>query len=182
MVFTISGIENPERARLRSLALEMGAEYTAQWEGGRCTHLVTPFRNTPKCRQMMSSNQGGIAVLPQFIDDCHRAGRRLGESLYRLDDWNGKAKDRDDDVGEEEDSSSDSDGSTDNSESTTIDILSSDTDSNSESDGDYNRNPPDLTRLPALPMFFTGYKFTLSNELAPEDRRRALRLIYAANG
>lgn len=39
VVFTISGIQNPDRADMRTMALEMGAKYKPDWDGS-CTHLV----------------------------------------------------------------------------------------------------------------------------------------------
>lgn len=39
VVFTISGIVNPERAELRAKALEMGAKYKPNWDH-HCTHLM----------------------------------------------------------------------------------------------------------------------------------------------
>lgn len=39
VVFVISGIQNPERADMRSKALEMGAKYKQDWGRG-CTHLM----------------------------------------------------------------------------------------------------------------------------------------------
>lgn len=39
VVFTISGIVNPERASLREKALEMGAKYKPSWDN-YCTHLM----------------------------------------------------------------------------------------------------------------------------------------------
>lgn len=39
VVFTISGIQNPDRADIRTMALEMGAKYKPDWDGS-CTHLV----------------------------------------------------------------------------------------------------------------------------------------------
>lgn len=39
VVISISGIQNPERADIRSNALEMGAKYKADWDNS-CTHLT----------------------------------------------------------------------------------------------------------------------------------------------
>lgn len=39
VVFVISGIPNPDRANLRSKALEMGAKYKPDWDN-TCTHLM----------------------------------------------------------------------------------------------------------------------------------------------
>lgn len=51
VVFVLSGFVNPERGILRSQALEMGAEYRADWTSD-CTLLVCAFPNTPKFRQV----------------------------------------------------------------------------------------------------------------------------------
>lgn len=39
VTFTISGIQNPERAEMRSLAMKMGAKYKQDWDSS-CTHLM----------------------------------------------------------------------------------------------------------------------------------------------
>lgn len=59
VVFALSGFVNPERASLRSKALEMGAEYQPDWTSD-CTILVCAFPNTPKFRQVKSD--GGTIV------------------------------------------------------------------------------------------------------------------------
>ena len=51
MVFTISGIVNPERRKLRDKACAMGARYRPQWTKD-CTHLVGVFVDAPKHREM----------------------------------------------------------------------------------------------------------------------------------
>jgi hypothetical protein len=51
VVFVLSGFVNPERATLRSQALEMGAEYRPDWTSD-CTLLVCAYSNTPKFRQV----------------------------------------------------------------------------------------------------------------------------------
>ncbi len=51
VVFVLSGFVNPERAALRSQALEMGAEYRPDWSS-ECTLLVCAYSNTPKFRQV----------------------------------------------------------------------------------------------------------------------------------
>ncbi|KAJ6700858.1 DNA REPAIR PROTEIN XRCC1 [Salix koriyanagi] len=51
VVFVLSGFVNPERATLRSQALEMGAEYRPDWTSD-CTLLVCAYSNTPKSRQV----------------------------------------------------------------------------------------------------------------------------------
>jgi len=39
VVLVISGYQNPHRANLRAMALEMGARYKSDWDSS-CTHLV----------------------------------------------------------------------------------------------------------------------------------------------
>jgi DNA-repair protein XRCC1 len=39
VVLVVSGYQNPHRASLRSMALEMGACYKSDWDSS-CTHLV----------------------------------------------------------------------------------------------------------------------------------------------
>ena len=50
-VIVISGIENPDRRRLRDQALAMGAQYRPNW-CPEATHLICPFSNTPKYREV----------------------------------------------------------------------------------------------------------------------------------
>ncbi|XP_065009719.1 DNA-repair protein XRCC1 isoform X2 [Musa acuminata AAA Group] len=68
VVFALSGFVNPERATLRSKALEMGAEYQPDWTSD-CTILVCAFPNTPKFRQVKSD--GGTIVSKDWISECH---------------------------------------------------------------------------------------------------------------
>ncbi|XP_064969097.1 DNA-repair protein XRCC1-like isoform X2 [Musa acuminata AAA Group] len=68
VVFVLSGFVNPERATLRSKALEMGAEYQPDWTSD-CTILVCAFPNTPKFRQVKSD--GGTIVSKDWISECH---------------------------------------------------------------------------------------------------------------
>lgn len=56
VVFVISGIQNPERADLRSKALALGAKYSADWTDS-CTHLICAFKNTPKYREVQGKGQ-----------------------------------------------------------------------------------------------------------------------------
>ena len=51
----LSGFVNPERSTLRSQALDMGAEYRADWTSDY-TLLVCAFVNTPKFRQVQADN------------------------------------------------------------------------------------------------------------------------------
>lgn len=40
VVIVISGIQNPDRADLRTKALSMGAKYKPDWDDNTCTHLM----------------------------------------------------------------------------------------------------------------------------------------------
>lgn len=42
VILVISGIQNPDRANLRTMALEMGAKYKPDWDS-TCTHLMLDF-------------------------------------------------------------------------------------------------------------------------------------------
>lgn len=68
VVFVLSGFVNPERGILRSQALEMGAEYQADWTSD-CTLLVCAFPNTPKFRQVKADC--GTIVSKEWILECH---------------------------------------------------------------------------------------------------------------
>lgn len=59
VVFTISGIQNPERGQLRIKGLEMGAQYRPDWSTD-CTVLVCAFMDTPKFKQVQAD--GGSIV------------------------------------------------------------------------------------------------------------------------
>ena len=47
----ISGIQNPERGRIREAAIKLGAMYAPDWDQSS-THLVSAFANTPKGAQV----------------------------------------------------------------------------------------------------------------------------------
>lgn len=72
VVFVLSGFVNPERSTLRSQALEMGAEYRADWTSD-CTLLVCAFPNTPKFRQVESDC--GTIVSKEWISECYNQKR-----------------------------------------------------------------------------------------------------------
>ncbi|KAJ3054105.1 hypothetical protein HK102_011575, partial [Quaeritorhiza haematococci] len=61
----------------------MGARYSGDWDS-RCTHLICPFKNTPKYNQVKSSGHGAI-VRPDWIEECHRRKKRLPEKHFLLD-------------------------------------------------------------------------------------------------
>jgi hypothetical protein len=62
VTFAISGIQNPERARLRGQAEEMGAEYRFDW-GDDCTLLVCAVKGTPRFKQVNTVNLSPLFVL-----------------------------------------------------------------------------------------------------------------------
>jgi hypothetical protein len=197
----------------------MGAQYSPQWQPDRSTHLITPFLNTPKYQQMISSGRG-VALRPNYIYDCQQAGRRLEEAGYRLRDIRNYQPSDDDseDSSDAGSSSSGDDGTTadesgyssEGSNSEVIEIRSSPEEAEGEEQlsGEYNQDSgapnqgalvehqashldstithdvvPDLSRLPELPMFFTGYSFVLDEcSLSLNDLNRIRRLIYEANG
>ena len=75
----ISGIQNPDRARLRDAALKLGARYASDWGPG-ATHLVCAFRNTPKYIQVKQA--GGMIVTAGWVAECERKGSRAAESMF----------------------------------------------------------------------------------------------------
>lgn len=112
VVLVISGIGNPERATLRDLALQMGADYRPQvriltfmkkavacellrwfvffffffkWDN-QATHLVAEFPDTAKVREAQASH--GYVVTADWLRDCYSQKKRLPAEKYanRLDD------------------------------------------------------------------------------------------------
>lgn len=69
VVLVLSGFINPERGILRSQALEMGAEYRADWTSD-CTLLICAFPNTPKFRQVEADC--GTIVSKEWLLECHK--------------------------------------------------------------------------------------------------------------
>ncbi|KAJ8984372.1 hypothetical protein NQ317_003520 [Molorchus minor] len=81
VTLVISGIQNPDRANLRTSALSMGAKYKPVWENG-CTHLICAFANTPKFKEVKGK---GKIVTKKWIEDCYRQRKRLPWRRYALD-------------------------------------------------------------------------------------------------
>ncbi|XP_058822954.1 DNA repair protein XRCC1 isoform X2 [Topomyia yanbarensis] len=81
VVLVISGIQNPDRANLRSQALSMGAKYKSDWDSS-CTHLICAFKNTPKYNQVHGN---GKIVKKEWIERCHSARKRLSWRKFALD-------------------------------------------------------------------------------------------------
>ncbi|XP_020807463.1 LOW QUALITY PROTEIN: DNA repair protein XRCC1 [Drosophila serrata] len=81
VVLVISGIQNPDRADLRSKATALGAKYKADWEPG-CTHLICAFKNTPKYNQVKGK---GKIVTRSWIEKCYNLRKYLPWRRYALD-------------------------------------------------------------------------------------------------
>ncbi|KAF3780357.1 DNA-repair protein [Nymphaea thermarum] len=81
VVFVLSGFVNPERSRLRSQALEMGAEYRPDWDS-TCTLLVCAFPNTPKFRQV--ANDCGTIVSKDWVVDCYNQKKLVEIDSYLM--------------------------------------------------------------------------------------------------
>ncbi|XP_066147045.1 DNA repair protein XRCC1 [Euwallacea fornicatus] len=80
IVLVISGIQNPDRASLRSMALSMGGKYKSDWDS-TCTHLICAFVNTPKFNQVKGK---GKIVKRQWLEDCYNKRKRLPWRSYAL--------------------------------------------------------------------------------------------------
>lgn len=91
----ISGIQNPERARIRQLAMGMGARYSGDWTQG-CTHLICAIGNTPKLTDARRSN--AWVVTKDWITACDRRKMRVPEKQYDFDSPQLELSDDDDDV------------------------------------------------------------------------------------
>lgn len=81
VVFVLSGFVNPERGRLRSQALEMGAEYQPDWNSN-CTLLISAFPNTPKFRQVEADN--GTIVSKEWISECYSEKKLVAIETYLM--------------------------------------------------------------------------------------------------
>lgn len=81
VTLVISGIQNPDRANLRTKALELGAKYKPDWDSS-CTHLICAFVNTPKFNQVKGK---GKIVKRSWIEDCYSQRKRLPWRRYALD-------------------------------------------------------------------------------------------------
>ena len=68
---------------LHQLALGMGAKFEQSWRS-YCTHLICAYSDTPKYKEVKESGFGFI-VSPSWIVDSHKAGKKLPEKLYDID-------------------------------------------------------------------------------------------------
>ncbi|XP_048521816.1 DNA repair protein XRCC1 [Dendroctonus ponderosae] len=119
VILVISGIQNPERASLRSMALSMGAKYKADWDNS-CTHLMylfftymalilresfgfsCAFANTPKFNQVRGI---GKIVKKKWLDDCYNERKKLPWRRYALDKAD-KGPESEEEICEKQDTSS----------------------------------------------------------------------------
>nr|XP_023023307.1 DNA repair protein XRCC1 isoform X1 [Leptinotarsa decemlineata] len=118
ITIVVSGIQNPDRAMLRTTALSMGAKYKPDWDSS-CTHLICAFANTPKFNQVKGK---GKIVRQTWLEECHKQRKRLPWRRYALD-----KSDKDKDESEDEICEA--------VETVEMDVLS---DSPVETDLDYN--------------------------------------------
>ncbi|KAM7475952.1 hypothetical protein LguiB_023195 [Lonicera macranthoides] len=81
VVFVLSGFVNPERGQLRSQALEMGAEYQADWNSD-CTLLVCAFPNTPKFRQVEADC--GTIISKEWVSECYNKKKLVDIESYLM--------------------------------------------------------------------------------------------------
>ncbi|XP_073835650.1 LOW QUALITY PROTEIN: DNA repair protein XRCC1-like [Musca autumnalis] len=81
VVLVISGIQNPERANLRTKALALGAQYKGDWDN-TCTHLICAFKNTPKYNQVKGS---GKIVTRSWIEKCYNSKKYIPSRRFALD-------------------------------------------------------------------------------------------------
>ncbi|CAM0912701.1 unnamed protein product [Alopecurus aequalis] len=81
VIFVLSGFVNPERGRLRSQALDMGAVYRPDWSSD-CTLLICAFANTPKFRQVQSEN--GTIVAKEWISESHSQRKLVDIEPYLM--------------------------------------------------------------------------------------------------
>ncbi|XP_053658071.1 DNA repair protein XRCC1 [Anopheles marshallii] len=81
VVLVISGIQNPDRANIRSQALAMGAKYKPDWDSS-CTHLICAYKNTPKYNQVQGK---GKIVKQDWIEKCYTNRKRLSWRKFALD-------------------------------------------------------------------------------------------------
>ncbi|KAJ8945094.1 hypothetical protein NQ318_005274 [Aromia moschata] len=97
VVLVISGIQNPDRANLRTSALAMGAKYKPDWDT-TSTHLICAFANTPKFNQVKGK---GKIVTRKWVEDCYSQRKRLPWRRYALDKADAAKNESEDEICEE---------------------------------------------------------------------------------
>jgi hypothetical protein len=81
VTIVISGIQNPERHKLRTLVKEMGGSYRPDWDD-QATHLIAVFPNAPKVLQ--AAEDGATIVTKDWIYDSHKRAARQSVQPYLL--------------------------------------------------------------------------------------------------
>ncbi|XP_052891404.1 DNA repair protein XRCC1 [Anopheles moucheti] len=97
VVLVISGIQNPDRANIRSQALAMGAKYKPDWDSS-CTHLICAYKNTPKYNQVQGK---GKIVKQDWIEKCYTNRKRLSWRKFALDTAEANVSDSEDEIVDE---------------------------------------------------------------------------------
>lgn len=96
VVLVISGIQNPDRANIRTMALSMGAKYKTDWDP-TCTHLICAFPNTPKFNQVKGK---GKIVNKHWVENCHSERKRLPWRRFALDKNDNNQSESEDEIEE----------------------------------------------------------------------------------
>lgn len=177
VVITISGIQNPDRADIRSKALSLGAKYKGDWDF-TCTHLICAFVNTPKFFQVRGI---GKIVTKQWILDCHYDRKRLPWKRYALD-RNDFGLESEEEILEED---------IENSEESEPELQLASTSAKADAKVEtrqVNMNEPgtskdsEQTGLPQLPNFFANKYLYIDNSLSDTDKQLLRKYITAYNG
>lgn len=205
VVFTISGIQNPERADIREKALSMGAKYRPDWDSS-CTHLVCAFPNTPKFNKVKRA--GGKIIKKDWILKCKADRKRYPWRRFCLDpkdqgsESEGEVWDEalvpstvtsrprqpsfDDDLDNTDDEieaikAEQAQGSESSDEAYDADT---DVDDDEKASQQSLKRRRDTTALvfPDLPECFTGKVVFIYGDFSIQDRRHLVRLITAGGG
>ncbi|XP_055603108.1 DNA repair protein XRCC1 [Uranotaenia lowii] len=94
VILVISGIQNPDRANLRTQALALGAKYKSDWDSS-CTHLICAFKNTPKYNQVRGH---GKIVKKEWIERCHALRKRISWRKFALDSKEAEKSDSEEEI------------------------------------------------------------------------------------
>ena len=175
VVFSISGIQNPERGDLRKKAVEMGALYKPDWDS-TCTHLICAFAGTPKFNQVKKAK--GKIVKKHWLQNCHSDRKRLPWRRFCLD-----PKDKGDESEEEiiEDQSDENDT---DDEIEAIRAMKENSSDANDSDEAYNADTDidEDSDFPELPDFFERKVFYLFGTYKDREVKRIRRQVIAAGG